>query len=77
MPDYLDYEHYELKLHEQRVRGRLNRRGLRLVKNRARNPYAIGYGHYVVVDARTNKFVFPRGGSRWVSLDAVEEWAAA
>jgi hypothetical protein len=67
---------YELKLREQRLRGWLNRRGLRLVKNRERNPYAFNYGRYVVLDARTSKFVFPRGGSRWISLDAVEEWAA-
>jgi hypothetical protein len=44
----------EYKVLENRLRRAANRQGLRLEKSRARDPRAIGYGTYHLVDVDTN-----------------------
>jgi hypothetical protein len=56
----------EYKVLENRLRRAADRQGLRLAKSRTRDPRAIGYGTYMLVDQRTNGVVFadwvlPRG----------------
>lgn len=56
------------KVHENRLRRMAVRQGLRLQKSRTRDPRALGYGTYCLVDAATN-FV-AHGNS--LGLDDVE-----
>ena len=53
------------KVRENRVRRAAHRQGLILVKSRSRDPRAIGYGTYVLVDDKAgNK---PSGGQAAIS----------
>lgn len=67
------------KTRETRVRRMADRQGLRLVKSRLRDPNAIGYGRYMLVDPDTNsvlwieEMVGPTGQPNW-TLDEVEQW---
>lgn len=40
-----------LKVREKRARRAAQRRGWGLEKSRARDPHALGYGHYLLLDA--------------------------
>lgn len=63
------------RVRENRVRRVAQRRGLRIVKSRRRDPRALDYGCYCIVDADTN-CVVAGGGQKhfhW-SLDDVEKW---
>jgi hypothetical protein len=65
------------KVRENRARRAAIRQGLRLVKSRRRDPRAIDYGEYMIVDVRTNGIV--AGGTNdwdWLSLEQVEDWLA-
>ena len=57
---------------ENRLRRIAKRRGFRLQRSRRRDPQALDYGKYWLIDARHGGSVF---ADEWgVELDAVEEW---
>lgn len=58
------------KVRENRVRRMASRQGLRLVKSRRRDPRALDFGSYWLVDDRG---LTQLGDQHGVSLDAVEE----
>ncbi|MFW6124992.1 MAG: hypothetical protein ACOC46_02490 [Pirellulales bacterium] len=64
------------KVRENRVRRKAARRGLRVVKSRRRDPDAIDYGCYMIVDVDMNAVVAGTAGTQRpnFSLDDVEEW---
>jgi hypothetical protein len=67
----------EAKVQENRVRRALHRQGYSLVKCRARDPRAIGFGQYFITDRRTNSVI--AGGATQggfdLTLDDAERWA--
>jgi hypothetical protein len=66
------------KMRENRLRRMADRQGLRLLKSRARDPLALTFGCYGLVDNRTNFLVQvddPVGrGFPFDDLDEVEQW---
>lgn len=63
------------KIHENRLRRMADRQGLALVKSRRRDPRALGYGGYMLVDTSTNVAVAGELDShRALTLDEVEEY---
>jgi len=60
------------KVRENRARRVLHRRGLFLNKSRRKDPGAIGFGKYWIIDIEKNITV--GGGKRGMSFDEVEEW---
>jgi hypothetical protein len=63
------------KVCENRLRRMARRQGLMLQRSRARDPRALGYGHYRLTDPNTNVVEF--GADPWdysATLDAIEEW---
>jgi len=64
------------KVREIRLRRMAQRQGYRLVKTRRRDPRAIDYGAYTIVDPRTNFAVFGIGASGYpiADLDDIEEF---
>ena len=60
------------KVRENRVRRMATRQGLILRKSRRRDPHALGYGGYWLIDDGANTLIV---GERWgMSLDEVEGW---
>ena len=57
---------------ENRVRRMAQRQGLRLIKSRRRDPQALDFGSYVLVDIESNSLVF--GDQFGATLDEVAEW---
>jgi hypothetical protein len=64
------------KVRENRLRRMADRQGLRLEKSRRRDPRAIDYGMYTLVDPNTNAIVAGTEGTGRpnFSLDEVEAW---
>lgn len=64
------------KVRENRLRRMADRQGLRLEKSRRRDPRAIDYGKYTLVDPNTNAIVAGAEGTGRpnFSLDDVEDW---
>ena len=63
------------KVRENRLRRVADRRGLRLMKSRSRDPHAVDYGLYALIDQQHNGAVNPSIANRWVcswSLDEVD-----
>jgi hypothetical protein len=63
------------KVRENRLRRMLERRGYTLQKSRRRDPHAIDYGGYMIVEPNRNFVV--AGGSPVpfsLDLDAIEQW---
>ena len=60
------------KVRENRLRRVLDRRGLGLRKSRRRDPEALDYGNYWIIDPILNCLV--DGGEWGMSLDDVEAW---
>lgn len=62
------------KVYENRVRRMAERQGLRLVKSKRRDPHAIDYGKYMLVDAATDEVVAGVNGTERpeFSLDDAE-----
>jgi hypothetical protein len=58
------------KIRENRLRRVAERQGLRLRKSRRRDPRAIGYGTYDLVQARDDYMVSPEQ----LTLDGIEQW---
>ena len=69
----------EYKVLEDRLRRMLDRQGYRLVKSRARDPRALTYGGYIIVDHQVGGAVAGGDGNagRGYGLDlaTVERWA--
>ncbi|HEX4864262.1 MAG TPA: hypothetical protein VFV02_09330 [Acidimicrobiales bacterium] len=66
------------KVREARLRRMAERRGLKVVKSRRRDPLAVDYGRYVIVDPDSNRPVAGEFGSASVmTLDDVEVWLAS
>jgi|HubBroStandDraft_6_1064221.scaffolds.fasta_scaffold176613_1 hypothetical protein len=64
-----------VKVRENRVRRMAKRQGLSLVKSRRRDPNALDYGLYLVLDPASNSIV--AGSSEigfGLDLDGVESW---
>lgn len=65
----------EEKIRENRLRRRAQRQGFRLMKSRRRDPQALDYGTYMLVDASTSGVVASAGNNGFgLDLDGVEEW---
>ena len=64
------------KIRENRLRRMADRQGLRLQKSRRRDPRAIDYATYMLIDPSTNTVVAGVGatGRSEFSLDEVEDW---
>lgn len=66
------------KTRETRLRRMAERQGLRLVKSRLRDPNAIGFGKYTLLDASTNGNALPDGygptGQPNWTLDEIEDY---
>jgi hypothetical protein len=64
------------KVKENRLRRAADRQGLRLIKSRSRDPQALDFGLYALIDLETSGAVNPSLANRWVcswTLDEVEE----
>jgi hypothetical protein len=64
------------RVRENRLRRMADRQGLRLEKSRRRDPRAVDYGKYMIVDQATGAVVVgtgPIGRPTW-DLDQVEAW---
>jgi hypothetical protein len=59
------------KARENRLRRTAERRGLRLVKSRRRDPRALDYGSWYITDASTSGLLTSEHG---IDLDQVEAW---
>jgi hypothetical protein len=60
---------------ENRLRRMAKRQGLAVVKSRRRDPRALGYGGYMIVDARTNSAVVGAHPHEFsLDLDEVEAY---
>lgn len=62
------------KVRENRLRRMADRQGLRLVKSRRRDPRALGYGGYMLVDERNRVQAGELDSPRALSLDDVERY---
>lgn len=63
------------KVRENRYRRMLRRRGFHLVKSRLRDPRAIGFGGFMIVDASANAVVAGQiNSSGALNLDEVQAW---
>ena len=63
------------KVRENRLRRMAQRQGLRVVKSRRRDPRALGFGGYMIVDPDVNAVIAGEIDSpRALTLDEVEEW---
>src|SRR5712671_6443778 len=71
---YLSMDAVE-KVREARLRRMAKRQGLKLVRSRRRDPLAIDYGRYVIVDPDSNRTVAGElGSASAMTLDDVEGW---
>lgn len=59
------------KVYENRLRRMAARQGLRLTRNRARDPRAVQYGRYRLVDVATSGVI--DGSNFGIKLDDVEQ----
>ena len=67
----------ETKVRENRVRRAADRQGLRLSKSRSRDPNAMDFGMYALIDQQTGGATHPALAQRWVhtlDLDEVEHY---
>ena len=68
----------EKKIRENRLRNKADRQGLRLIKSRRRDPDAIDYGGYMLVDIETGGAVLGSGSFQFqADLDDVEEYLSS
>jgi hypothetical protein len=65
------------RVRENRGRRAADRQGYRLEKSRSRDPRAVDYGLYALIDVQTGGAVNPAIAQRWVcswDLDDVEDF---
>jgi len=64
------------KVRENRLRRAAKRQGLDIKKSRMRDPRAIGYGKWMIIDPKTNTAVAGTAatGRPEFSVDDVEDW---
>jgi hypothetical protein len=63
------------KVRENRLRRAAERQGLKLMKSRRRDPRALGFGGYVIVDAHNSSIVAGElDSARALTLDQVEAY---
>jgi hypothetical protein len=62
------------KVRENRLRRVAERQGLALVRSRRRDPRAIDFGRYTIVDAKTRRVVAGGDLQHCLNMDKVEEW---
>jgi len=65
------------RVRENRLRRLARKYDLRLVKSRSRNPAAIDYGLYAIIDIYTGGTINPPIAQRWIcswDLDGVEAY---
>lgn len=63
------------KVRENRLRRMAERQGLELRKSRARDPRALGFGGFMLVDTRANAVVAGADGFEYsMTADDVEQW---
>ena len=62
------------KVRENRLRRAAERQGLFLHKTRRRDPRAIDYGLWMLVDAATNTVAAHGAKHEWLTLEEVEEY---
>ena len=66
------------KVRENRVRRMLKRQGYSLMKSRRRDPQALDYGGYMIIDDEINGVVFGSNPYEFsATLDNVEDWFKA
>ena len=61
----------QYKVYENRLRRAAERQGLRLKKSRARDPRALAYGTYHLVDVAANTLASYGGGGYGLSLSEI------
>jgi hypothetical protein len=67
----------ETKVAENKLRRAADRQGLRLEKSRSRDPRAIDYGLFALIDIRKGEAINPPIAGRWTcswTLDDVEKY---
>ena len=67
----------DIRNHEARMRGIADRIGYRLVKSRSRDPQAVDFGLYALIDVEIGGAVNPAIANRWTcswTLDQCEEF---
>jgi hypothetical protein len=65
----------DTKVHENRLRRMAARQGLELRKTKRRDPMALDYGRYRLVDIRTGaEATVPDGDEHGLTLDQAERW---
>jgi hypothetical protein len=62
------------KVRENRARRAAERQGLMLMKSRRRDPMALDFNTWMLVDGRTGRKVLHRRRAYGVTLDEVEAW---
>jgi len=63
------------KVRENKLRRMADRQGLQLIKSRRRDPRAIDYGGYMLIEARTNAIVLGGTPSAYcATIDDVEKF---
>lgn len=62
------------KVREDRLRRMAERQGLRLVKSRRRDPRAIGYGRFMIVNQDNVAVAGEIDSARALDLDAIEQY---
>lgn len=62
------------KIRENKLRRMAERQGLRLVKSRRRDPRAIGYGGFMIVDQNNVVVAGEVDSAKAMDLDAVEHY---
>ena len=64
------------KVRENRLRRMADRQGLALRKARTRDPRAVDYGGFMLVNIATNTVVYGTGaiGRPTATLDEIEDW---
>jgi hypothetical protein len=68
----------EVKVRENRLRAAAERQGYQLVKSRRRDPRAVGFGGWMIVDPRSNAVEAGGMGDGFqMTIDDVEEWLSA
>jgi len=64
------------KVRENRLRRMADRYGFRLIKSRSRDPRAVDFGLYALIDVRTGGSITPAIAGRWLCSWSLDEVSA-